>query len=167
MKFTAPLSQNPGVAVLKATWVRDDPEWRSLEDDILKEINGLFGCPQHHYSFTPIGEHDVPATNHLFLPSPEETSPVSPWKKAFGSPLPQPEYRSLALHVSHSVGSSLVMSESPHDLFRAILDALLGMFMYDDQTMFPDSIQVGWACSRSASCTATSVSEILCVWRRH
>ncbi|KAJ6466978.1 hypothetical protein C8R45DRAFT_838996 [Mycena sanguinolenta] len=116
-------------AVLKTTWMRDDvggvENSGRLEQEVLKRCSQLFGCSRHHYSFQPLSEDGVHATNHLFLPNPSEKFTDFHWSE-FGSCPPAPEYLSLFLHLCSLIGSSLAESEDPVSLFRSVLHGMLG-----------------------------------------
>ncbi|KAF7325785.1 hypothetical protein MKEN_00429000 [Mycena kentingensis (nom. inval.)] len=112
-----------GKAVLKTTWV---PEGASLEADILKECSGQFGCPDHHYSFSPVNAGGVRATNHLFLPSEGEEYSEFHWDIFEELGQQEPERRSLLLFLSALEGESLVYSPTPFDLLISVLHCMLG-----------------------------------------
>ncbi|KAF7325741.1 Pkinase-fungal domain-containing protein [Mycena kentingensis (nom. inval.)] len=83
-----------GDAVLKSTWA---PAGASLEAEILAACSGLFGCPRHYYSFSPINAFGVPATNHLFLPPPDADLDAFHWDIFGNRTTLQPERRALLL----------------------------------------------------------------------
>ncbi|KAF7316189.1 hypothetical protein MIND_00137100 [Mycena indigotica] len=115
--------------VLKGSFVKDDPRHKSIEDQLLKTCSSLFGCPNHHYSFLPVDEDGSPATNHLYLPTPEEVlndKAQFHWKIFDQEPPDQPEFRSVSLHISSLVGSSLVLCETPWLLAMSVLHGMLG-----------------------------------------
>nr|GAT57736.1 predicted protein [Mycena chlorophos] len=127
--------------VIKTAWACDDREWSSLEAELLNECSNLFGCPRHLYSFTPSSEDGVPVTNHFFLPMPEEDLSSFTWP-SFPAPT-RPEYRSLVLHVSGSIGESLVRSESPYDLFTSIFHAILGWLAMFERGFAHRDVSIG------------------------
>ncbi|KAF7323246.1 Polyphosphoinositide phosphatase [Mycena chlorophos] len=131
-KFSNPLATpedgQESNAIVKVTWARDGEPWASLEDEMLQQCDGLFGCPGHHYSFNPISEDGFPTTNHLLLPTPEESFSDVHWpvfERHARSP-PRPEYRTMMIHVSSSVGSSLLGCTHPEELLTAVLCGMLG-----------------------------------------
>ncbi|KAJ7211361.1 hypothetical protein GGX14DRAFT_394273 [Mycena pura] len=113
-------------AVLKTSWQQDQE--MILEQELLTVCNGLFGTPRHHYSFRPANADQVPITNHLFLPSPEQAKGLQSFHwdlMSMGTPS-APEYKSLWVHFCSLVGMSLVLSKDPLFLFEAILHGMLG-----------------------------------------
>ncbi|KAJ7211362.1 hypothetical protein GGX14DRAFT_624497 [Mycena pura] len=132
MHYSSPLGE--GVAatngrftgVLKTSWQQDQE--MILEQELLTVCNGLFGTPRHHYSFRPANADQVPITNHLFLPSPEQAKGLQSFHwdlMSMGTPS-APEYKSLWVHFCSLVGMSLVLSKDPLLLFEAILHGMLG-----------------------------------------
>ena len=135
MHYSSPLGE--GVAatdgrftgVLKTSWQQDQE--MILEQELLTACNGLFGTPRHHYSLRPANADQVPITNHLFLPSPEQAKALQSFhwdlmSMGMGTPS-TPEYKSLWVHFCSLVGMSLVLSKDPLLLFEAILHGMLGM----------------------------------------
>ncbi|KAF7316184.1 hypothetical protein MIND_00136600 [Mycena indigotica] len=126
--------------VLKATWAKDHPDWKSIEMELMNVCGNLFGCSRHHYSILPADETGAPSTNHLFLPTPEQnwddfhwdvfhlsTPTASKTKNQKSKKIaPMPEYCSLSLHLSDLKGRSLVLCESPSSLFTSVLHVMLG-----------------------------------------
>ncbi|KAF7316350.1 hypothetical protein MIND_00153800 [Mycena indigotica] len=128
--FTKPLStsEEEKQVILKSIWDRDNPTWKTIEDELASACDELFGCPGHHYSCTPADETSGPFTNHLLLPTPEEVMDLKQFHwPVFSKTVPsEPEWRSQLYHLFHTIGSSLVSSPNPLALFVAILHTLLG-----------------------------------------
>ncbi|KAJ7639177.1 hypothetical protein FB45DRAFT_904903 [Roridomyces roridus] len=137
--FSRPLGPVPGQgtsnervqAILKASWVQHSAE--GLEMEVLAKCAGFFGCQRLHYSFLPITNWLTPATNHLFLPVPEEAADgdrlaTFHWNDWTPEPLspPAPQLSSLFVHITSPVGSSFTLSPTPRVLMMAIVHAMLG-----------------------------------------
>ncbi|KAJ7639168.1 hypothetical protein FB45DRAFT_1055335 [Roridomyces roridus] len=133
-RSSAPSSPSRMQAILKASWVRRSSA--SLEMDILKKCEGLFGCPRLYYSLNPV-DNGIPTSNHIFLPTAEEADNAerlsgfhwTSWKKASKktpSPTPMPQWSSMHVHVHSLAGSSLTLFDDPMSLMAGILHAVLG-----------------------------------------
>ena len=112
--------------VVKSSWV--SPAAESIESDLLRDCSGLFGTPNHYYSFLACHGNGSPATNHLFLPN--DTEIESCYWPLFRSEAKPPEKRGLWVYISSFSGHSLVTARSPKMLIHAVLHACLGMWSW-------------------------------------
>jgi hypothetical protein len=114
---------SPGV-VVKCSWV--SPAAETVESNLLRDCNGLFGTPKHYYSFLASHGNDSPATNHLFLP--DDTEIKSSYWSLFRPDARSPDRRGLWVHTSSFAGHSLVTARSAKTLILAVFHACLGMW---------------------------------------
>ena len=121
--FSSNLSfASPGV-VVKSSWV--SPVTGGVESDLLRECSGLFGTPNHYYSFLACHGNNSPATNHLFLPN--DTEAISCYWDLFPTDAKLPDRRALWVYISSFAGQSLLTARSPKALIHAAFHACLGM----------------------------------------
>ena len=113
---------SPGI-VFKSSWV--SPATGGIESDLLRECSGLFGTPNHYYSFLACHGNKSPATNHLFLPNDTETKSCN-WD-LFPTDAKSPDRRALWVYISSFAGRSLLTARSSKALIHAAFHACLGM----------------------------------------
>ncbi|KAF7316187.1 hypothetical protein MIND_00136900 [Mycena indigotica] len=113
-----------GSLALNDTWVKGDPDGKSIEMKPKDVCRDSFDCPRHCYSISPADGDDVYNTNHLYLPASEQNRDEFHWN--ISKPKPQPAYRGISLRLPEIQGRSLVLCETPSSLFTSIRHAMLG-----------------------------------------
>ncbi|KIK64280.1 hypothetical protein GYMLUDRAFT_39843 [Collybiopsis luxurians FD-317 M1] len=119
--------QKPGdLSVMKFSWIPDrGPNSLLNEPRLFRDCDGMFGVPEHFYSFRAYHQNGCPTTNHLFLPSPFDNPDDFRWD-VFHESEEEPDSRSLRGRAAAFAGHSLVSAKDLPSLTRAVLHAHIG-----------------------------------------